>query len=176
MDDIALIEATLAGNVEAFGELVRKYQHALVASARHLTRSRDDAEDLAQDACVDAYRNLRTLHDHGKFRAWLFGILRHKCLTYLNARRPQHLSLEEFADSLPAPPVDDGAEVAALLDALPLAQREILAARYVQELSYEEMADTLHTNVNAVRVRVFRARERLRALFAARRAEGGVAC
>jgi RNA polymerase sigma-70 factor (ECF subfamily) len=176
MDDIALIEATLSGNVEAFGALVRKYQHALTASARHLTRCMDDAEDLAQDAFVDAYRNLRTLQDRSKFRAWLFGILRHKCLTYLNRRRPPHVSLEEFADTLPAPPVDDGAEIAALLDALPLAQREILAARYVQELSYEEIADTLGTNVNAVRVRVFRARERLREIFAARRTEGGVAC
>ena len=63
MDDCTLIEATLAGNVEAFGTLVRKYQHILVASARHLTRNADDAEDLAQDALVDAYRNLRALKD-----------------------------------------------------------------------------------------------------------------
>jgi len=178
MDDIALIEATLSGNVEAFGELVRKYQHALVASARHLTRSRDDAEDLAQEALVDAYRNLRTLHDRGKFRAWLYGILRHKCLNYLQRRQPDNCSIDDLADSLPAPSPADGADLAELLDGLPLAYREILAARYVQELSYEEIAEALGTSVNVVRVRCCRARERMREIFAARQrqAKGGVSC
>lgn len=177
MDDNALIEATLQGNVEAFGKLVSKYQHALVAAARHLARCSDDAEDLAQEALVDAYRNLRALKDRDRFRAWLFGILRHKCLTYLQRRRPDNLPLDDFAESLPTPTPDHGAELADLLDALPLAQREILAARYLQELSYEEIAEALGTTVNVVRVRCCRAREHLRELFAARRrAEGGVSC
>lgn len=177
MDDSTLIEATLAGNVEAFGTLVRTYQHVLVASARHLTRNAEDAEDLAQEALVDAYRNLRSLKDRGKFRAWLFGILRHKCLTYLQQRKPETLPLSD-ADALPSPPVDAGADLADLLDGLPFAYREILAARYVQELSYEEIAVALGTSVNNVRVRCCRARERLRELFAERglRVNGGVSC
>lgn len=178
MDDQTLIEATLAGNVEAFGTLVRQYQHVLVASARHLTRNAEDAEDLAQEALVDAYRNLHTLKDRTKFRAWLFGILRHKCLSALRSRAPDAVSLAEVEDALPAPPADAGADLAELLDGLPFAYREILAARYVQELSYEEIADALGTSVNNVRVRCCRARERLRELFAARglRVEGGVSC
>lgn len=178
MDDVTLIEAVLSGNAEAYGELVRKYQHSLVASARHLTRSMDDAEDLAQDAFVDAYRNLRQLHDRSKFRAWLFGILRHKCLSYLQRRRPEERSLDDYAESLAAPTPSEGAGLTELLDSLPLAYREILAARYVQELSYEEIAEALGTNVNAVRVRCCRAKERLRELFAARQlpAKGGVSC
>ncbi len=178
MDDIALIEAVLAGNAEAFGTLVQRYQHGLVAAARHLTRNAEDAEDLAQDALVDAYRSLRALRDRTKFRAWLFGILRHKCLTYLQTRKPEHLPLADVEDSLPAPARGDGVEVAELLDGLPFAYREILAARYVQEMSYEEIAVALGTSVNNVRVRCCRARERLRELFAVRglRVEGGVSC
>ncbi|MHB9130625.1 MAG: RNA polymerase sigma factor [Armatimonadota bacterium] len=177
MDDSTLIEATLTGDVEAFGKLVRKYQHLLVASARHLTRNADDAEDVAQDALVDAYKNLRRLHDRSKFRAWLFGILRHKCLTYLQRRGPENLPLDDMQDTLPAPEEMSGVELAELLDGLPLAYREILAARYIQELSYEEIAAALGTNVNTVRVRCCRARERMRELFIARRrAEGGVTC
>ncbi|MHB9024949.1 MAG: RNA polymerase sigma factor [Armatimonadota bacterium] len=176
MDDSSLIEATLAGDVEAFGALVRRYQHPLVASARHLTRNAEDAEDLAQEALVDAYRNLRALKDRGKFRGWLFGILRHKCLTYLQRRRPENIHLDDLEESLPAPPAKDGAELADLLDGLPLPYREILAARYLQEMSYEEIADALGTTVNVVRVRCCRARERLREIFALRRAEGGVTC
>lgn len=176
MEDNTLIEATLSGDVEAFGTLVRRYQHVLVATARHLARTTDDAEDLAQEALVDAYRNLRQLHDRGKFRAWLFGILRHKCLTYLQQRRPENIPLDDCEDTLPAPVPDDGAGLAELLDGLPLAYREILAARYLQELSYEEIAEALGTSVANVRVRCCRARERLRTLFAARGVEGGVSC
>jgi len=168
MDDITLIEATLAGNVEAFGVLVEQYQHGLVASARHLTRCTDDAEDLAQEALIDAYTHLRSLQDRGKFRAWLFGILRHKCLNYLQRRKPEGLPIDAYAESLPAPAPPDGAELAELLDGLPLEYREILAARYLQELSYAEIAEVLGTTVNTVRVRCCRARERLRELFAAR--------
>ncbi len=177
MDDTALIEATLTGDAEAFGTLVRQYQHVLVAAARHLTRNAEDAEDLAQDALVDAYRHLRTLKDRTKFRAWLFGILRHKCLTYLQRRSPESLSLDVMADTLTAPAVDEGVDLAELLDGLPLAYREILAARYIQELSYDEIAQTLGTSVDNVRVRCCRARERLRELFVARRGmKGGATC
>ena len=178
MDDDALITAVLAGKVEAFGQLVERYQHALVATARHLSRSSEDAEDLAQEALLDAYRNLSTLRETTKFRAWLFGILRHKCLSYLQHRRPQACSLDDVADTLPAPAINDGSDLAELLDGLPLQYREILAARYVQELSYEEIAETLGIQVNAVRVRCCRARERLRELFAARQQQckGGVSC
>jgi RNA polymerase sigma-70 factor, ECF subfamily len=170
MDDQALIEATLQGDTEAFGALVRKYQRALVAAARHLSRSTEDAEDLAQEALVDAYRHLRSLKDRTRFRAWLFGILRHKCLTFLQQRRPEGVPLDDMAEELPAPSREDGVEVAALLDGLPLAYREVLAARYLQELSYAEIAVALGTNENAVRVRCCRAREHLRALFATRAA------
>jgi RNA polymerase sigma-70 factor (ECF subfamily) len=177
MDDAALIEATLRGDVGAFGTLVQRYQHVLVAAARHLTRHADDAEDLAQDALVDAYRNLRTLKDRSKFRGWLFGILRHKCLTYLQRRKPEALSLDDCGDLPALPPGDAGADLAEMLDALPLPYREILAARYVQELSYEEIAEALGTSVNVVRVRCCRAKERLRALFGTRgRLHGGVTC
>lgn len=178
MDDFTLIEATLSGRLEAFGELVRKYQHALVASARHLTRNTEDAEDLAQEAFLDAYRSLATLRDRSKFRGWLYGILRHKCLTYLQRRHPEDASLDELAEVLPAPEPPNGADLSELLDGLPLAYREILAARYVQELTYDEIAAALNISVNVVRVRCCRARERLRVLFASRqsRVKGGVGC
>lgn len=176
MDDAALIEATLRGDVEAFGTLVARYQHSLVAAARHLTRNAEDAEDLAQEALVEAYRHLRTLKDRAKFRGWVFGILRHKCLTALKRRRPDAVPLDDVGDLPALPDLDVAGDLAELLDSLPLAYRDILAARYVQELSYEEIADALGTSVNVVRVRCCRARERLRELFATRKREGGVRC
>ena len=84
MEDGKLVTTVLRGKQSDFGILVERYQRALIASARHLTRNTDDAEDLAQDALVDAYRQLDTLRNPQKFRAWLFGIFPHKCLQYLN--------------------------------------------------------------------------------------------
>jgi RNA polymerase sigma-70 factor (ECF subfamily) len=176
MDDAVLIEATLSGEADAFGTLVRRYQDRLVAAARHLTRNADDAEDLAQEALVDAYRNLRALKDRARFRGWLFAILRNKCLTYLSRTKLETVPLEDD-DAMAAPMPDDGADLAELLDSLPLAMREVLAARYVQELSYDEIAEALGVPAVTVRVRCCRARERLRELFAHRsHMEGGVRC
>ena len=92
---------------------------------------------------MDAYENVRTLHDRTKFRAWLFGILRHKCLNALQRRAPEHLSIDALEESLPAPAPAIGAELGELLDSLALEYREILAARYIQELSYQEIAEVL---------------------------------
>lgn len=93
MTETALVQATLRGDMEAFGTLACRYQQSLVASARHLTGSVEDAEDLAQEALVRAYQSLRSLQDPEKFRAWLFTILRHLCLNHLQRQPDVSLSL-----------------------------------------------------------------------------------
>lgn len=165
MEDSRLVSAAMRGDAQAFSELVQTHQRALVASAWQLTRNREDAEDLAQDACVEAYRKLRTLKDSSKFRPWLFVILRNKCYRYLQQRHPEEFSLEEHADTLAAPtPYYACTELFALVEQLPLPYREVLIARYVHELSYTEIAEILGGSEQAARVRCLRARERLRTL------------
>ncbi len=145
MDDTALIEATLAGNVEAFGVLVGKYQHGLVAAARHLTRNAEDAEDLAQEALVDAYTP--SAHPAGSREIPRLA-LRHPAPQMpqrspaSRAGAPAHRRVCRIAARAGA---GGRAELAELLDGLPLEYREILAARYVQELSYAEIAEVLGT-------------------------------
>gem|GEM_PF-380358 len=154
----------MRGEREAFAQLVRKYQAPLVTSACHLIHHRDDAEDLAQETFVEAYRQLRTLREGEKFAAWLFAILRSKCLQYLRRRR-HDVPLEAFRDTLAAPlPSDDGELIDALYR-LPLRDREVLAARYLQELDFDEVAGALGIGIDAARMRCSRARERLRLLL-----------
>ncbi len=161
-DDRALVAATLRGEVEAFGQLVRKYQRPLVGVACQLLRSREDAEDVAQEALLTAYQRLAQLQDGSKFRAWLFVILRNKCLDFLRARQPEALSLAECAE-LPTPTgAATAQEVLAVLHALPFSDRELLTARYLYELDYREIADMLGISVQTAYVRCNRARERLR--------------
>ena len=101
---------------------------------------------------MEAYKRLRTLREREKFAAWLFAaILRSKCRRYLQRRR-HDVSLEEFRDTLAAPlPSDDSA----LLDALqrlPLQDREVLAARYLQGLAFDEVAGEHWASASTPRV------------------------
>ena len=162
-----LVEATLRGEMEAFAQLVRAYQSSLVASACHLLRCADDAEDLAQETLLTAYQRLRELHDPDRFRPWLFSILRRKCLDHLRAPHAHELSLETCAEIPATPAIFADDELRELLNRLPLADREVLAARYLSELEYEEIASALGCSVNTAYVRCKRARERLRTLHAA---------
>lgn len=164
MDDKALVQAVVGGNLAAFEQLVRQYQAGLVASACHLTRRVDDAEDLAQETLVEAFRQLRSLREPEKFRGWLFAILRNKCLNFLKRDRSE-LLLEDCGDLVAAPASLDDGEVAELLNRLPLPDREVLAARYLHGLEYAEIGDALGITMHTAEMRCSRARERLRHLM-----------
>jgi RNA polymerase sigma-70 factor (ECF subfamily) len=164
MEDGRLVAAVLRGQQSQFGVLVERYQRALVCSARLLTHNVDDAEDLAQETLVDAYRNLNTLREPRKFRAWLFGILRHKCQRHLERRRPEEFHLEDWQETLTAPASMSGDELLPLLESLPLADREVLVARYLHELSVADIATLFAISVPAAEGRCRRARARLRTL------------
>ncbi len=163
LDDRALVEGSLHGDAEAFAELVRRYQAPLLASAYHLLGHAEDAQDLAQETFIEAFRHLSTLREGEKLRGWLFTILRHKCLHFLRERRRVDVPLEMVEDSLAAPaPALTGQEVWYALQRLPLSYREILAARYLQELSFAEIAVVLGISEHTAVVRCARARARLR--------------
>lgn len=167
MNGTQLVMATQQGDLQAFNELVKGYQRLLVASARHFTQNADDAEDLAQDALLDAYRNLSALRDPAKFRSWLFAILRHKCLSYLQQRRSDE-TVADDVEEIPAPAPAEFNDIGELLDLLPYKSREMIILRYLQELSYAEIVNLLGISEEAARVRCLRARERLRALASER--------
>ncbi len=165
IDDREQVEAVWRGETEAFAPLVHKYQAPLVAAAYQFTRHAEDAQDLAQEALLEAYRCLGQLREPEKFRGWLFIILRHKCRRKLRHRRWEELPLDACRE-IPAPPqASADEELAAALIHLPLADREVLAARYLYELDYEEVAHALGINVRAAYMRCQRARGRLRTLL-----------
>jgi len=178
-DDAKLVGRTLKGDKRAFEELVHRHQTRLMASALHLAGDRETAEDLAQEAFVEAYRALRSLRDRRNFGGWLYGILRNRYRRYVAHRPPTMLSWE--TDEVPEPAADGpeppASDIVPLLHRLPLESREVLAARYLNDMSYAESAAMLGTTTGKVRVKCFRAREALRELLArtdsAAAAEGG---
>lgn len=161
-----MVRQALRGDQNAFATLVATHQARALATAHHLCGDFDTAQDLAQEAFISAYRGIAGLREPAAFGPWLHGIVRNLCRRHLSRRPPPAASLEQDPVAEPSVPPDNTVEVTSLLQTLPLADREILAARYLQELDYEEIARMLGISVNNVRVRCFRARQALREALA----------
>lgn len=166
LTDEQIVHRVRRGDLETYGELIDRYQRRLVAAAHHLLGDADAARDVTQEAFIAAYRHLNQLRDARQIGAWLYGILRHKAHAWLAKQRPtvswEDESVEEwFIGQDPAEKID----LPVLLEQLPAADRDALAARYLMDLSYDEVARALGTTPQNARVRICRAKERLRNLL-----------
>jgi len=169
MTDAQLVAAVIAGDTEAYALLVDRYQDRVVSAAYHIVGDRDAAEDLAQDTFVEGFKSIRRLRDPARAGAWFHGIAQRLCYKWLRRNtRISNVETEQF-DLLAAPEVkpDEPGDLVHLLGELPAQYRQVLAARYLEDLEYEEIAEQLGTTVNNIRVRVHRAKSRLRELFEA---------
>jgi RNA polymerase sigma-70 factor, ECF subfamily len=167
--DAEAIARVLAGEREGFADLVNRYQSPLYRYAVSIVLDHDVAADMVQDAFVRAYTNLRSCRDHERFRAWLFQMLRNRCLDYLKEPRRRNVSLDHLApivDEAPGPLVaverkQVRKDIYDALKALPVQQREAFLMHYVEGVPYEAMAELLDASVSALKMRVLRAREAL---------------
>ena len=179
MDEKAIIEKVLAGDNNAFGELVEAYQDKVYNLALRMCGNADDAFDLAQDAFFRAWRGLSGFQFESAFSTWLFRLTSNVCLDWLRAkkRRPT-VSLTtlddegeevqmEIRDPGKSPEelllaAEDRAAVAKAMNELPVEFREILTLRAIDDLSYTEIAEILHLREGTVKSRLSRARLALR--------------
>ena len=169
--DAELVAACLAGDREAFGRIVERYQRLLCSLAYSATGSLSESEDLAQEAFLDAWRQLRTLREPEKLRPWLCGILRYKVGRLRRseghepARQAEALELAEEMPSGEKPAADlamDKEEQAILWSALervPELYREPLILYYREHRSVEHVAAALDLTEDAVKQRLARGRK-----------------
>ncbi len=166
-DDAVLIEEILGGRRERYALLVERYQEPLFRHAHGMVGDPDAAADLVQEAFVKAYTSLASCQEPARFGAWVFRIVRNRCMDWLKDVRRQHVELDEGTAQAPAG-YDPGEalerseldrEVRLALDALPHAQREAFLLKHVEGRSYEEMSEMLGASVSALKMRVMRARE-----------------
>lgn len=175
--DRALVQAATAGSREAFDELVRRHHAAMLTLARVLTGGRGDADDIAQDVFVRAWRSLRGFRGDSTFRTWLHrvainvvrtsqakqGRLRRLFVDRGDPETPQVevAAREEAVDATLARRQMIDRALAALPDELRLP----VTLRDVQGLEYKEIAALLDVPIGTVESRIFRARQRLRPLL-----------
>jgi RNA polymerase sigma-70 factor (ECF subfamily) len=170
--DAELIAEVLAGRTDRFARLVERYQEAMFRHAAGMVGDPDAAADLVQDSFVKAYTHLATCLEPDRFAAWVFRILRNRCMDHLKNLRQRSVPLDEQAAAAgDADPIrglertEAARAVERALARLPAAQREAFLLKHVEELSYEEMAERLDASVSALKMRVMRAREALQEML-----------
>jgi RNA polymerase sigma-70 factor (ECF subfamily) len=173
VDDGACVERVRAGDRDAFAILVRRYQTSLYRHARALGLDYDAGHDAVQDAFVRAYTHLDACRDSERFRTWLFRILRNRCLDHLKDIRRTHVPLDAvtLADPDEASSIEDADALERAFRQLPAALREAFLLKHREGCSYEEIAERTGATVSALKMRVHRARDLLRATLIDLRAE-----
>jgi RNA polymerase sigma-70 factor (ECF subfamily) len=165
--DAAAVQQVLAGDVEVFRILVERYRRAYGRYAVALLRDPDAAADALQEAFIRAYEGLAGCREPDRFGAWFFRILQNQCRNAL-ARRKETVDVGavELAGRERADGGVDRSELAEALEAalasLTTEQREAFVMKHVEGRSYEEMAALLGVGVDALKMRVHRARDALR--------------
>ncbi|MCC7007377.1 MAG: sigma-70 family RNA polymerase sigma factor [Acidobacteria bacterium] len=169
-EDQPLVERSRAGDVQAFGLLVEKYQHRIVNVARALLPRPDEAEDVAQEVFLRAFQGLRGFRGGSLFRTWLYRIAANTARTHVSRRRDRREDApgDDVLAEMPSPAdveraLVDRDRVNRALAAVPIEFREVLVLRDIEGLDYREIAAALSLPIGTVESRLFRGRQRLRA-------------
>jgi RNA polymerase sigma-70 factor (ECF subfamily) len=161
--DEEIVRRCLAGERDAFAELVRRHQRVVYGVAVRMLGSRDQAEDAAQEAFVRAYSRLATFRGDCAVRVWLIQIVTRLCLDLLRARRRRP---EVFLDDHGGDPIDAGWEsavaerhaIARAIAELPPHYRAAIILRHLQHMPYRDMARALGIPLATVKTHLRRAR------------------
>lgn len=180
MSDEALVQAHLEGDQEAFPQLVRTYQHALVYLAWSYVKNQEEAEDIAQIAFIKAYEALPASQTDLPFKPWLFQICVNTAKNALKKKKMINFSEIESAEEDASVRMEDLVVSAELtpeeetlledrkelvqesLATLPEKFRRVLLLRYMDELSYEEIAQVVLLPLNTVKTHINRAKKLLK--------------
>jgi len=166
------VTAATRGDQRAFAHLVDAYKTPVYNLCYRMLGNPSDAEDAAQETFLRVYTHLRSYNPQQKLSSWILAVASHYCIDRLRRQHIKWLSLDEvLLPSIPnedeVPPEDSlmqgetQAEVRELLQTLPAEYRLVVALRYWQDLSYDEIAETVGTTESAVKSRLHRAREML---------------
>jgi RNA polymerase sigma-70 factor (ECF subfamily) len=162
--DPELVRACLEGRESAYAELVRRHQDSVFGLAVSMTRNREDAEDMAQEAFIRAYSRLDQYNPDYAFRPWILRICSNRTKNLFRARvnrrrvEEKHLNEEAVLEEVVTP---DFQAVEDALGTLPPKLGAPLRLKYMENLSYDEISVVLGIGVSAAKMRVMRARQQL---------------
>jgi RNA polymerase sigma-70 factor (ECF subfamily) len=177
-DDLTLIRSIQAGNSNAFELLVRRYQRQVANLIYIKMGNRDDVEDIAQEVFIRVHRSLPQFKFNASFFSWIYRITMNLCIDEIRKRKIRRVLSLDFltedaieknrkSQDIPTPSDSVLSEekkemVRSAIRRLSPEHREVLTLREYQDLSYDEIAETLGLTLEAVKSRIFRARSEMK--------------
>lgn len=174
LSDIELIEQTLAGNQAAYADLIKRHQRFVFTLALRFSKNREDAEEIAQDCFIKAYRSLSNFQRQSKFSTWLYSIVYTTSMTFLRKKRVDtdsiddentYVQLENRPSGFDTNSVENKSRSYYLNQAIAQLLPDdaaIITLFYMGEQSLDEIGKALDIEPNTVKVKLFRARQRLK--------------
>jgi RNA polymerase sigma-70 factor (ECF subfamily) len=181
VDEMVLVRKARQGDLEAYDELVKRYQERIYATVYHMTSNHEDANDLAQEAFIKGFHALKSFKGGSSFYTWVYRIAVNKTINFLKQRKNKaQMSLDDLdfnaehdpdlvaliSDKTPRREVN----LAELQEKLNVAMQKlsephrlVVTLHDVQGLSHEEIAKIMECNIGTVRSRLFYARQQLQA-------------
>ena len=174
MDDAQLVDRVLAGDSEAFGDLVARHQRWITVVALRSTGNLEEADEIAQDVFLRAYRALGGWRREASLRTWLGQILRNRLRDRSRSAGPVLEPLEEAPDPAVPPEQERRMLDSELLQALRRAydaipegrQRDVVRLRYLEGRRLDEIAGILGLQVGTVKAHLFRGTQKLKGMLA----------
>lgn len=174
LNDNELISRVLSGDQQAYAGLVSRYQSYVFTLALRMVKIREDAEEVAQDSFIKAYKYLADFKGASKFSTWLYTIVNNTAISFLRKKKVEIHSLDnekvfEVADSkesgMGANLIEQKSKMAMVNQAISMLNpddAQIITLFYKAEQSLDETAQILGIEINAAKVRLYRARTRLK--------------
>jgi RNA polymerase sigma-70 factor (ECF subfamily) len=170
--DIYYIDLVLRGNLNAFSFIIDRHKDRMFNLAFRICGNREEAEEVAQDAFLKAFRSLKSFRKKSTFSTWLYRIVYNTSISLVRSRKNKLLSLEDFPadmiDFMRITPDEDEAEreyknslVNFALQKIGDEERGIITLHYYDELSIEEMSAVTGISRANIRVKLFRARQKM---------------
>lgn len=167
MNEAKIIKAVRGGDMDSYALLVNRYQTGLIIHCENILRSREEAEDIAQDAFITAYDKLDAFDpDQGRFSTWLYKIATNKCIDLLRkTKKTIELDAEKLAQQTMPVGLEEDEKLAvreAIEQLEPPKFGEIIRSYYWQGKSYDELAKEYNTTVGTIGTWMRRAKLQLR--------------
>lgn len=174
LSDIELIDQTLAGDQSAYADLVKRHQRFVFTLALRFAKNREDAEEIAQDCFIKTYRSLGSFQRQSKFSTWLYSIVYTTAMTSLRKKRVDTASIddentfiqvESQNSSFDVNNAENKSRSFYLNEAIAQLSPDdamIITLFYNGEQSLEEIGQTMGIEPGTVKVKLFRARQRLK--------------
>lgn len=170
MNDSAALKNCIDGDKESFRHLVERYQNQAVAHATAVLGNRQDALDAVQEAFIDAYQAIDRFDFSRRFYPWFYVLLRNRCFKMLASRGRRDTVPFIEAPEILAPNTESSIEESLSLEAalrnLSPEDRELITLKYLDGLSYQELAEFFQIPKGTVMSRLFNARKQLQAELA----------